>query len=100
MKKWMPDYDNAGSPSTPSSGTTYTATADGWYDLREIVRYGNDTRLQVKVNDQIIIQKISTSSVLAQFSGLIQVATGDKMVIIFNSDSGQPTFRFIPGRWV
>lgn len=97
MKRWVPDYANAGATSTPTN--TITATADGWYDLHEICKYGTDTRLEIKVNENVIIKMIAPSSQIAQFSGLIQVMTGDVIKLSYNSDAGSPKMRFIPGKW-
>ena len=98
MRKWVPDYTNAGATSTPPS--TITATADGWFDFHEICKYGDDSRLEIKVNENVIIKMVVPSSQVIQFSGLIQVTTGDVIKLTFDGDAGSPKMRFIPGEWV
>ena len=97
MRKWVPDYTNAGASSTPPS--TVTATADGWYDLHEICKYGDDSRLEIKVNENVIIKMVVPTGQVIQFSGLIQVIAGDVIKLTFNVDAGSPKMRFIPGKW-
>ena len=102
MKKWVPDYANAQTVSTPLS---YQATSDGFISFC-YGRYSsnNATTIQVKLDGVVIFKQTSNTTdsggyKICTLNGMIPIQAGQTITSDAANDWENHVY-FMPGKWI